>query len=248
MRFPSLLEHFVLVVNLTFVYVERPIAVVVWAYTQHLCVLNFNNLHLIYLFHCLFFFWKEIIKIRNATLWPRSEKVEGGMRIDSAQFSGFTNYPLSSCSFPLSSVLAYLGFCISLSRARLRLSQFRIRLSLSWLSLTRAPTGVYLLIVDTASVVQGDCEATLCTFRSENAEASSLGLCWAAAHIRRCISNATAKVQHSHCGLRINPQLFFDFFQGGVGHECHVSRVSLSNSGRGNLHNNINFNLYILWA
>ena len=117
MRFPSLLEHFVLVVNLTFVYVERPIAVVVWAYAQH-------------------------IKIRKATLWPWSKKVEGGMRIDSAQFSGFTNYPLSSCSFPLSSVLAYLGFRISLSRARLRLSQFRIRLSLSWLSLSRAPMGL----------------------------------------------------------------------------------------------------------
>ena len=39
-------------------------------------------------------------------------------------------------------LLAYLGFRISLSRARLRLSQFRIRLSLSWLSLSRAPTGL----------------------------------------------------------------------------------------------------------
>jgi hypothetical protein len=39
-------------------------------------------------------------------------------------------------------LLAYLEFCISLSRARLRLSPFRIRLSLSWLSLSRAPTGL----------------------------------------------------------------------------------------------------------
>ena len=89
--------------------------------------------------------------------------------------------------------------CISLSRARLRLSQFRIRLSLSWLSLSRAPTGLTFSL-------------TLQVWCKVNAEASSLGLCWAAAHIRRCISNATAKVWNNQTHSKFNVQKppFFD--------------------------------------
>ena len=69
------------------------------------------------------------------------------------------------------------------------------------------------------------------------------------------IKEKTLSRQESLDGLRISQKsaktpLFTEFSDGlgGVGHECHVSRMSLSNSGRGNLHNNINYNLYILWA
>ena len=54
---------------------------------------------------------------------------------------------------------------------------------------------------------------TLQVWCKANAEASLLGLCWAAAHTRRCISNAAAKVRRGHCGSRILPQEKSIFFQ-----------------------------------
>ena len=52
-------------------------------------------------------------------------------------------------------------------------------------SLHVLPRGVCTCYLgESANVVPDDCYATLQTFRSENAEASLLGLCWGAAHTR----------------------------------------------------------------
>ena len=61
-----------------------------------------------------------------------------------------------------------------------------------------------------------------------NAEASSLGLRWAAARSRRCIFITTAKVQHSHCGSRMISKKF-RFFWRLCGHLVIWSFVKIEN-------------------
>ena len=60
-----------------------------------------------------------------------------------------------------------------------------------------------------------------------------------------CVVFDTAKVQHSHCGSRINEQLF-QVFSSPLGQECHVSRVSLRVFGAKQLIEYNNKYIYLL--
>ena len=77
-----------------------------------------------------------------------------------------------------------------------------------------------------------------------NAEASSLGLRWAAARSRRCIFITTAKVPHSHCGSRMISKKFRFFAPPrSFGHLviCQNRKQMLSKP-----HYNINIYIYII--